>query len=78
MPPPFYQPRVSKGGFFDLFGVTQYGIVHGLYLCQVLSLVYFDLCVHGSLKRGGDKIPIKVPLLKGDLGGSRLSEQRDL
>ena len=23
------------------------------------------------LNKGGDKIPIKVPLLKGDLGGSR-------
>jgi hypothetical protein len=41
-----------------------------------------DLCVHGSLKKGGDKsVPslpskrrkaLKVGLLKGDLGGSRL------
>src|SRR6476661_178239 len=53
MPPPFYQPWVSKGGSFDLLGVNQYGVVHGLYLSQNMSLVYFDLCVHGSLSKGG-------------------------
>jgi hypothetical protein len=30
------------------------------------------------LKEGGDKIPIKVPLLKGDLGGSRLGDKREI
>ena len=32
--------------------MNQYGIVHGLYLCQNMSLVYFDLCVHGRIKSG--------------------------
>jgi len=30
------------------------------------------------LKEGGDKIPIKVPLLKGDLGGSGLRYKREI
>ncbi|PSB44944.1 hypothetical protein C7B67_22035 [filamentous cyanobacterium Phorm 6] len=30
------------------------------------------------LKEGGDKIPIKVPLLKGDLGGSSLRYKREI
>ena len=41
-----------EGGSFDEGGVNQYGIVHGLYLCQNMSLVYFDLCVHGSSTGG--------------------------
>ncbi len=48
MPPPFYQPRVSKCGSFDLFSVNEDRVVHSLYLCQIPFLVYFDLCVHGS------------------------------
>ena len=49
---PFYQPWVSKGGSFEEGGVNQYGIVNGFYLSQNMSLVYFDLCVHGSFNRG--------------------------
>jgi len=52
MPPHFYQPWVSKGGSFEEGGVNKYGIVHGFYLSQNMSLVYFAFGVHGSLPRG--------------------------
>jgi len=65
MPSPFYQPWVSKGGSFEEGGVNQYGIVNGFYLSQNMSLVYFDLCVHGSLPRGtgGEFVEFFLPSL---------------
>ena len=79
MPPPFYQPWVSKGGSFEKGGVNQYGIVHGLYLSQNMSLVYFDLCVHGSLVRGGQEFSFinvceiaSTPLAPLSKGGTRV------